>query len=813
MRNHKLMALLWLLGALALQPVGNAQPRQDVPDPAQWKLREANECLKKQDCDCAIPALERAVELYSGYVEALVALGYCYYQKGELDKAIKSSTTVLGLTKREPMAFLTLAMSHEQKGSYELAASNYEAALKLKKDDLVTRIGLARSYERLGRKPQAISEYESVLAAHPQSIPVMTSLSQLYLDAGRPKDAEKVLNGILKIDPGSPAALMRLGSLYKETKQWGKAVEALQSVLKIDYNQPIIHMRLGETYTSWGKAEMARTHFAVAAELDPNYISAKKALADLIMADAKAKPADHDEALKLYGDVIAEGESDYFESATLAKIGLLHKRGQQDLAADAAEAALQHNPNNATVVQLVARRRLQTGQRGEALELGRRWTELEPNSAEAWSLRGAIELTNGDVAAARGSLQTASGLDPKNVSAMLNLAYLEGQDGNTEQAVRRLQQVLSSRPGSVAALNNLALLQMEDKPAAAVPSLKKAMELRPDDGTVKNNLAVALARDGKNKEARELLQALTTADPAVHEWRRNLAILLSAEGNFAGVVAQLKPMAEAGSDDYVVWRLLADALHRQRDFSGAEAAYRKALELAGNEAARRVAVLYNLGTTLLALERRPRAQDALGEAVKLSPNLAEAHNNLGVLSFQSGRQDDARQAFRAAFRLKPAERNFLLNLANAGEVMTAEDFARAESVSATDRSAAESRVTDTLLAGGYAALAAKRYPEALDSLKKAKAAGVVSAELEAAIGVALIRTQRFDEAKVHLSEALRLAPSSADVLLNMALLHDVHYKQSSEAIQYYERYLGVSPDPKISRYLERMKRFQPAQPS
>ena len=90
-------------------------------------------------------------------------------------------------------------------------------------------------------------------------------------------------------------------------------------------------------------------------------------------------------------------------------------------------------------------------------------------------------------------------------------------------------------------------------------------------------------------------------------------------------------------------------------------------------------MLYNLGTIAMNRpNRRARAQGTLNEALQMDPTLAEAQNNLGCLSFQAGRLEDAKQFFRAAVKQRPNEKSFLLNLLAAGEVMSPDEIARGE---------------------------------------------------------------------------------------------------------------------------------------
>ena len=50
---------------------------------------------------------------------------------------------------------------------------------------------------------------------------------------------------------------------------------------------------------------------------------------------------------------------------------------------------------------------------------------------------------------------------------------------------------------------------------------------------------------------------------------------------------------------------------------------------------------------------QPLAEKVLDEALRLNPNSAEAHNNLGLVLFASGKEEEGVREFSTALRLKP----------------------------------------------------------------------------------------------------------------------------------------------------------------
>lgn len=81
----------------------------------------------------------------------------------------------------------------------------------------------------------------------------------------------------------------------------------------------------------------------------------------------------------------------------------------------------------------------------------------------------------------------------------------------------------------------------------------------------------------------------------------------------------------------------------------AASSYRQALRLAPNEAQTH----YNLGLTLVALTDLAEATDCFRQAIRLNPNFAEAYYNLGLVLEQQGAETEAETAYRTAIRVDP----------------------------------------------------------------------------------------------------------------------------------------------------------------
>jgi len=85
------------------------------------------------------------------------------------------------------------------------------------------------------------------------------------------------------------------------------------------------------------------------------------------------------------------------------------------------------------------------------------------------------------------------------------------------------------------------------------------------------------------------------------------------------------------------------------DYNRAIEYYREAIRINPDDAAAH----YNLGSALQNLERYDEAEEEYREAIRINPDLAEAHYNLGNLLKDLKRYAEAEKEYREAIRINP----------------------------------------------------------------------------------------------------------------------------------------------------------------
>jgi tetratricopeptide (TPR) repeat protein len=224
--------------------------------------------------------------------------------------------------------------------------------------------------------------------------------------------------------------------------------------------------------------------------------------------------------------------------------------------------------------------------------------------------------------------QHALDVTSDNVHAEINLgSYLAGIPGHSDEAMSHLHAAIRLDPNLPQAHSDLGTL-LENAPGRlddAIAEFRTAIRLNPSDAVLHDNLANALAATPDHlPEALTEFQTALRLDPNDPDIHANYAAaLFKTSGRWKDAVAEYR-----------------EALRLRPEFPKADAGLRQAL---ANDPAKMEPFLAQL---------------------RLHPDDADAHNNLGVLMARMpGRSEEALTQLATAVRLQP-KREYQLNLAS-----------------------------------------------------------------------------------------------------------------------------------------------------
>jgi tetratricopeptide (TPR) repeat protein len=199
------------------------------------------------------------------------------------------------------------------------------------------------------------------------------------------------------------------------------------------------------------------------------------------------------------------------------------------------------------------------------------------------------------------------------------------------------------------------------------------------------------------------------------------------------------------------------------------------------------------------VEHRPALEEAAGRfraALRIKPDIPQAHNNLGTALMRLGRLDEADAAYQRAVALAPGDaevrHNFGVLLERLGRHEEAAGQAREAIRLAPDRAAPHATLADALQSLG-------RLEEAVDAYRQAIALNPSDAEAHVNLGSALGRLGRTEEAAAEFSAALSLNPNSVEARRNLGIAF-LRSGKTDEGLALFREAVRLSPS--ASTYLD-----------
>ena len=346
-------------------------------------------------------------------------------------------------------------------------------------------------------------------------------------------------------------------------------------------------------------------------------------------------------------------------------------------------------------------------------------------------------------------------------------AAIEKKDFATAEPL--LDQAVKSNAQDFRAWYDLAYVYTATNRAQeAIDAYKKSVAAKPDVFETNLNLGLALAQAG-DPSAETYLRSATTLKPAAHPndslaqaWTA-LARLLRKSNPKASLdayakVAQLKP------NDPEPHLAAAEVADRAKDFTTAEAEYRKASEL-DPKSAEAVAGLANVymetkrfDEAEQALKKYIAIADAAGQSDAPNPQAASAHIQLGRVLAELHRRPEAIAEFEAGLKQSPDDVKALRQLA-------------------------------------WLYLQDKQYDKAEAAFRQVTGKSPNDADAHHGLGSALLEQKKFPEAQEELLKAVQLKGDLADAYADLAFAasENKQYALTLKALDYRAKFLPELP--------------------
>lgn len=206
-----------------------------------------------------------------------------------------------------------------------------------------------------------------------------------------------------------------------------------------------------------------------------------------------------------------------------------YDRGNLDEALTLARRAHAADPSWAECAVALGWFLLEAGDADRAYHVLHEALTLDPGHAAAHWYLGTLLYRQGRLADADILLRAALRINPQLDEARMTLAWLLHDRGQIDQALEQCSIAVAhgARPHRLALLGWLLAGRGEDKAAAA--TLRRAVELAPDDVSIRSKLIIVLTRCAHYLEAREVLRKGLAIAPDNHDLLLHLGRVLVAQ--------------------------------------------------------------------------------------------------------------------------------------------------------------------------------------------------------------------------------------------------------------------------------------------
>jgi len=460
----------------------------------------------------------------------------------------------------------------ELDGKYEEAAKLMEQALKSDPENPFISHQLSEIYLHLSNLERAESLSKKAVDKEPKNIEYRATLGGIYASSRKYAEAKEQYAKILELDPQNQKAPLLLGILEAENGQMEEGVKILSKSIDENAENVMALFYRAKIYLEMDQVPKAKADLDRCLTLRPGFVEAGSALGLL-----QEKLGDTDEAIKTYGRIQGSGrfkkrlaqlylQKNEYEKAlselleyervepddytARVKIALIYfELKKYDLALERFRAILKEQPEADNIrfyvgaiyedmkeygKALVEFRKVskdstffkesmlhvgfiykEQGKLKEGMEFAKKLLKKANDVPEFYDMYASFFEAKKDYGKALSIV--ADGLEkfPTDEKLLYFQGALFDKMGDRKRSVESMKKILTANGNNAHALNFLGYTytEMNENLDEAEKLIRKATELRPNDGYIEDSLGWVLFKRGKIDEAMEHLAKAVKLQP------------------------------------------------------------------------------------------------------------------------------------------------------------------------------------------------------------------------------------------------------------------------------------------------------------
>jgi putative PEP-CTERM system TPR-repeat lipoprotein len=589
----------------------------------------------------AIILFKNALEKDQNYFEARFQLAKAHRIVGNLEAAEKELKKVRrqdpsSREARIEMARVLVSMTKPDDALKELSVDLGNTTADC---EVLEIAGWAHSLKENYRT--SVSLLKKAIAACDASITSPTlSLAAVYAAMGKMQEAETQITKVLTKEPENRRALFLLADLQKHRKDRAAALITLDRIIKANPRDIEAQYQKGLLYIENGDIEKA---IALSHELTKDYPDRPEGHRLQGFAFFFKKQ---------YSDVIAPLQKSLLQQPNASAyymLGLTHYyRQESEQAVNQLQKALDLQPTLTRARVHLAMIFLKKKRLDDALREAKNAVARDSDSALAHNILGSAYLAKGDHGEGIAELNRALVLDPSLVEAHVKKGLLAMKRGRGRQAELELAAAVRIKPAAQDARRILALYYINRRePAKAIKVLKKGIRGGHADAVTYYLMAESYLQQKNVNEARKQFIKAKEVDPKYELAYLKLASIYFMQQKQAQGVQELRTLVEYAPNNVQALLLLASFAEINGEESDARASYLRAADT------KRTQGIIAAARYFQRQGDSEKTLHILNEGIRVSPADTTLHEVKGQVLFAQKNYKDALKIFKALERQKP----------------------------------------------------------------------------------------------------------------------------------------------------------------
>ncbi len=325
----------------------------------------------------------------------------------------------------------------------------------------------------------------------------------VHFQSGRLKQAEQIFREVLSKYPTEINALHLLGLVVFQLGRTLEGEKLLRKAIRKNGKIAKLHFNLGNMLDIQGKIKDALFSYNAALKLNP------------------------------------------LDDMTLVSLAVVYgKLGRLEDGITSCRKALKINPKNPNALTNLGHFLWRLGNAPEAIKAMEQALDIQPNHPEALSNLGVVLLSEKKLDRAEEVLRRALAAGSRNPEVLGNLAGVLSSKGKNDEALKLCEDAVESASNSPDAHYNLGnVLQKLDRLQEAIASYNKAISLRPDWMEVYGILGSLYEKTHDFDNANSIVSKALSIDPNDPKMLQTKAVLLRRQGKIKEAIELLESVS------------------------------------------------------------------------------------------------------------------------------------------------------------------------------------------------------------------------------------------------------------------------------